>query len=94
MIYKGCTFDLKRRLKEHKLGKVISTKNKRPIKLIFYEAYLLKADAKRREKFLKTTEGRKLLRQQLRDILIKNNADVRSGDLKGSPDHSIGRRVG
>lgn len=94
MIYKGCTFDLKRRLKEHKLGKVISTKNKRPIKLIFYEAYLLKSDAERREKFLKNTEGRRLLRQQLRDILIKNNADVRSDDLKGSPDHSIGRRVG
>lgn len=70
-IYKGFTSELKRRIQEHKLGKVISTKNKQS-KLICYEAYLLKSDAIRREKFLKTTEGRRLLKQQLRDILIKS----------------------
>jgi len=69
-IYKGFTSELEKRIQEHKLGKVISTKNKQP-KLICYEAYLLKSDAIRREKFLKTTEGRRLLKQQLRDILIK-----------------------
>ncbi|MCX6724440.1 MAG: GIY-YIG nuclease family protein [Candidatus Staskawiczbacteria bacterium] len=69
-IYKGFTSELERRIQEHKLGNVISTKNKQP-KLICYEAYLLKSDAARREKFLKTTEGRRLLRQQLRDVLIK-----------------------
>ena len=63
------TSNLKIRIKEHKLGKVKSTKNKKPL-LIFYEAYLLKSDAMRREKFLKTTEGRKLLKKQLRDYLI------------------------
>lgn len=70
-IYKGLTNELKRRTQEHKLGKVISTKNKQP-KLICYEAYLLKSDAARREKFLKTTEGRRLLKQQLKDILKKS----------------------
>jgi putative endonuclease len=69
-IYKGFTFNLKRRVEEHKTGKVISTKNKKPI-LIHYEAYLLKTDAERREKFLKTTEGRRLLKQQLKDLLNK-----------------------
>ncbi len=58
-----------RRYKEHKNGKVKSTKLRRPLKLIHYEAYILKSDAMRREKFLKTTEGKKLLRQQLRNIL-------------------------
>ena len=67
-IYKGFTTDLKRRIKEHKAGKVASTKNKKPI-LIHYEAYLLKTDAERREKFLKTTEGRRLLKQQIKDLL-------------------------
>jgi len=67
-IYKGFTIDLKRRIEEHKLGKIVSTKNKKPI-LIHYEAYLLKADSTRREKFLKTTEGRRLLKQQLKDLL-------------------------
>jgi putative endonuclease len=56
---------------EHKLGKVESTRNYLPIKLIHYEAYLNKKDAERREKFLKTTEGRRLLRQQLKNLLSK-----------------------
>ena len=81
-LYKGITSNLRRRIQEHKLGKVKSTKNKRPIKLIHYEAYLLKSDAKRREKFLKTTEGRRLLKQQLKDVLSN-----------GSPGHPTGRPV-
>ena len=67
-IYKGFTADLKRRISEHRAGKVTSTKNKKPI-LVHYEAYLLKTDAERRERFLKTTEGRRLLKQQLKDLL-------------------------
>jgi len=70
-IYKGRTDDLKRRFKEHKDGKVRSTKNYLPYKLIGYEVYRVKTDAVRREKFLKTTEGRRLLRQQYRDAIIK-----------------------
>ena len=68
-IYKGFTDDLKRRIPEHEAGKVASTRNYRPVCLIGYEAYLLKTDAMRREKFLKTTEGRRLLQQQYRDII-------------------------
>lgn len=68
-IYTGNAENLKRRIYEHKNGKVKSTKYKRPLKLIHYEAYLLKSDALRREKFLKTTEGKRLLKQQLRDFL-------------------------
>jgi putative endonuclease len=70
-LYKGLTDNLKRRMIEHKLGKVESTRNYLPIKLIHYEAYLNKKDAERREKFLKTTEGRRLLRQQLKNLLSK-----------------------
>ncbi|OGF61939.1 hypothetical protein A2926_00455 [Candidatus Giovannonibacteria bacterium RIFCSPLOWO2_01_FULL_44_40] len=68
-LYKGLTSDLKRRIEEHNIGKAESTKNYRPVVLIGYEAYLRKSDAQRREKFLKTTEGRRLLKQQYRDIL-------------------------
>lgn len=67
-LYKGCTNNLIRRLGEHKQGKVRSTKNKM-IKLIHYECYFLKSDAQRREKYLKTTEGRRFLKQQIRDLL-------------------------
>lgn len=70
-VYKGYTQDLKRRFKEHENGDVASTKPYRPLSLVGYEAYKLKSDAKRREHFLKTTEGRRLLRRQYRDILSK-----------------------
>ena len=80
-IYKGFTSDLERRIAEHKNSKVDSTKNKDP-RLIHYEAYLLKTDAERREKFLKTTEGRRLLKQQLKDLLNKLGS---SGYATGRP---------
>lgn len=68
-IYTGSTNDLKRRYDEHLGGKVRTTKNRKTIKLIHYEAYLVESDARRREKFLKTTQGKRLLKQQIRDLL-------------------------
>ncbi|MCX6743589.1 MAG: GIY-YIG nuclease family protein [Candidatus Parcubacteria bacterium] len=70
-IYKGYCNNLKRRWKEHLNKKVESTKRYNDLKLIGYEAYLLKSDAMRREKFLKTTEGRRLLNRQYRDVIAK-----------------------
>ncbi len=53
-------FNLERRITEHKSRKVRFTSKRLPIKLIHYEVYSLKSDALRREKFLKTTEGKLL----------------------------------
>lgn len=52
--YTGYTTDLKRRFKEHQEGLSMSTKNRRPFKLIYYEFCLSEKDAKCREKYLKT----------------------------------------
>ncbi|HLD61034.1 MAG TPA: GIY-YIG nuclease family protein [Patescibacteria group bacterium] len=71
-LYKGSTANLRQRTIEHKRGKVDSTKGKNPI-LIHYECYLKESDARRRERFLKTTEGRRLLKQQIRDLLSSFN---------------------
>ena len=68
-LYTGFTADLHSRINDHQNGKVESTKHRRPLELIHAESYLLESDARRREKFLKTTEGKRLLRQQIRDIL-------------------------
>ena len=73
VIYKGLTTDLKRRIGEHKRGKVKSTSRYEKIQLVGYEAYLLKSDAFRRERFLKTSEGRRLFKQQYRDFLKQLN---------------------
>lgn len=68
-VYTGSTSNLKRRIAEHIAGKVVATRHRQPTSLIGYEAYILKSDAQRREKYLKTTEGKRLLRQQYRDVL-------------------------
>jgi putative endonuclease len=69
--YTGFTADLKRRISEHKCGKVEFTNKRLPIKLIHYEAYLDESDARRREKYLKTTEGKRFLKQQIKNLLKK-----------------------
>jgi len=52
-LYIGYTANLKKRLQEHTRGYTSYLKNKRPVKLVYYEAYLSKKDAKRREESLK-----------------------------------------
>ncbi|MFH0863984.1 MAG: GIY-YIG nuclease family protein [Candidatus Gottesmanbacteria bacterium] len=52
-LYTGSTNDLKRRIEEHNSGLVYSTKNRKPFKLIYYEAYSDESDARNREHNLK-----------------------------------------
>jgi len=52
-LYMGSTADLRRRLAEHNDGKVVSTKNRKPFELIYYEAYNNEKDARTREHNLK-----------------------------------------
>ena len=68
-MYAGFTTRVTERVEDHQNGKVASTKHRRPLELLHAERYRLESDARRRERFLKTTEGKRLLRQQIRDIL-------------------------
>ncbi|MBI3559562.1 GIY-YIG nuclease family protein [Candidatus Gottesmanbacteria bacterium] len=68
--YIGSTRDLVRRVKEHNLGLNRSTKAYVPWKLIYYEACLNEQDAKRRENYLKTSQGGRLLKRRLKDYLF------------------------
>ncbi|MFH1829427.1 MAG: GIY-YIG nuclease family protein [Pseudomonadota bacterium] len=70
-MYIGLTNDLKKRLQYHVSGKVTSTKCRLPLKLIFYEAYVDKRDAARREKYFKTSKGKTTLRSMLKEYLKK-----------------------
>ena len=63
--YTGFSSNLKKRLSEHKSGGVESTRNRRPLELMYYEAYKEKSDALKREKFLKTTKGKQQLKKQI-----------------------------
>jgi len=68
-LYAGRTDDLKRRIREHLDGRVDATRYRRPLQLIFYEAFAAKGDAIRKEKYLKTTKGKKTLKLILKDSL-------------------------
>jgi len=46
----------------HNSGKVISTKNRIPFKLIYFEGCLNQQDATHREKYLKTFWGKDILK--------------------------------
>jgi len=51
--YIGCSSDVQFRFKQHDNGLVSSTKHRRPLELIYYEAYNIKELAVRREINLK-----------------------------------------
>lgn len=70
-LYKGSTSDLKKRVHEHNSGKNFSSAPYAPFKFIYYEACLLKQDAEAREKYLKTSIGRRVIRKQLSHYLAK-----------------------
>ncbi len=76
-LYIGYTDDLKRRFIEHNQGLNLSTKRYKPWIIIYYECCLDKDDAKRREKYFKTNQGRRLLKRRLKEYYYK----IRSKDL-------------
>lgn len=68
-IYIGFSKQIKKRLHKHKQGNVYSTKRMGELELVFYEAMISKKDALRREKYLKTTKGKRALKIMLKDTL-------------------------
>ncbi|MCL4364699.1 GIY-YIG nuclease family protein, partial [Patescibacteria group bacterium] len=61
-LYVGITTNLKQRLTSHFHGYSKSTAPRRPFKLIYCEYFLSEHDAYRREKYLKTTTGRRMIK--------------------------------
>ncbi|MBU2592476.1 MAG: GIY-YIG nuclease family protein [Patescibacteria group bacterium] len=78
-LYTGFTRSLRKRLQKHNSKEVLSTKFYDPFELIFYEAYRNKKDAKRREKYFKTTKGKTTLKSMLKEYFLEK------GQSPGSP---------
>ncbi len=64
--YTGYTKDLNLRFNQHNNGYVKSTKNRKPLKLIYFEACLSPNDALKREKYFKTHYGKMFLKKRLK----------------------------
>lgn len=67
--YIGYTTNLHERLTSHISGNSKATEFRRPFTLLFCEYYLSVHDATRREKYFKTTVGKKTLRLMLQNSL-------------------------
>ncbi|MFA4817766.1 MAG: GIY-YIG nuclease family protein [Parcubacteria group bacterium] len=68
--YVGYTNDLTNRKKKHDKGLVNSTKNRRPLQLVYYEACIDQQDATHREKYLKTAWGKRYIKSRLKNHLV------------------------
>jgi len=67
--YTGYTSDIKARIKMHNDGLVESTRNRRPFELIYFEGCVHQQDATRREKYLKSGNGKIYIRSRLSNYL-------------------------
>ncbi len=67
--YVGFTKNLKQRLEQHNKGSVDSTKDRRPLVLVYYEACIDINDATHREKYLKTYHGKMFIKNRLKSYL-------------------------
>ena len=66
--YKGSSANLAKRLDSHRNGRVKSTKNRRPLKLVHHEEFDTYAEALAREKYYKTFEGGKELAKIVKSL--------------------------
>ena len=65
-LYKGMTENLRRRLNEHNAKKSATfTGGGGPWKLVYYEAFVSKEDARREELFLKSGKGKERIKHLL-----------------------------
>jgi putative endonuclease len=69
MFYVGFTHNLKKRIKDHNNGGVVSTKNRIPFELVYWEGCLNQTDATNREKYLKSSWGKRYIKNRIKNYL-------------------------
>lgn len=67
--YTGYTSDLENRILEHQKGQVKSTKHRLPLELVYFEGCINQQDALNREKYLKTTYGKRYIKNRIKKYL-------------------------
>ena len=67
--YTGFTKNLEKRVEEHNSGISRSTKGRIPLKLVYYEFCLNLKDATKRERYLKTTWGKRYIKNRVSNYL-------------------------
>ena len=70
--YTVFTYDLEKRLQDHNSGKVNSTKTRVPFEIVYYEVSYCIDDATHREKYLKSTYGKRFIKNRIKKYLLEN----------------------
>ena len=70
--YVGFTSNLKARIEQHNKGLVNSTKNRRPLAIVYYEVCFNQKDATHIEKYLKTSYGKRYIKNRIKHFLDNN----------------------
>ena len=73
LLYVGYSTNLQKRIEDHNAGNSKSTAPRRPLELIYCEFHSSRMDAQRREKYFKTSAGRKAIKLMLRKSLVDLN---------------------
>ncbi len=68
-LYYGFSPHLRERYAKHKAGKVLATKGRLPVILIYFEGYINEADARARERYFKSGWGRAYIQKILVNTL-------------------------
>ncbi len=71
-LYVGQTDNVKNRLIEHNTGKVKSTKTRRPLAVLYKKSFSTRAEAMKRERFLKSLSGVRFKQKLVKKYLKKN----------------------
>ena len=72
-LYVGLTDNVHERLRRHNEGRVSSTKTRTPFLLVYHETFIDRNAARRREKFLKSGNGRAVLKKILARVVEPAN---------------------
>lgn len=68
-LYTGFTKNLNKRMEEYNLGMSKATQGRIPLKLVYFEFCLNQKDALKRERYLKTTWGKRYIRNRIKNCL-------------------------
>lgn len=68
--YTGFTDNIDQRVLKHNDGSVVSTRQRKPFDLVYFEGCLSKKDALHREIYLKTAWGKRYIKNRLKNFLV------------------------
>ncbi|HBI16808.1 MAG TPA: excinuclease ABC subunit C [Candidatus Moranbacteria bacterium] len=75
--YIGQTNNLENRINRHNSGQVSSTKNRRPLKIIYSEKFSTRKESMNREKYLKSLKNSRYILNNIISSVVQNKEKAR-----------------